>query len=99
MNRKYTTGPWLISTIDGEDTLMVGGGDGSDVVADIRTDRKEMEVEANAHLIAAAPELLETLEAVENDCMDRGDCLLWTTLGTKIRNAIAHAEGRDASND
>ena len=63
---KHTNGPWLISTIDGEDCLMVGGGDGSEVVADIRTHQPAGEVEANAHLISSAPELLAALiEAVK----------------------------------
>ena len=86
---KHTNGPWLITTIDGEDCLMVGGGDGSDVVADIRTDRPEGEEEANAHLIASAPEMLEALKILalpaflakhEQDVVDK---------------AIAHAEGRE----
>ena len=70
---KHTNGPWLISTIDGEDCLMVGSGDGSEVVADIRLGRitglatngealsegpSHEEAMANAHLISRAPELL-----------------------------------------
>jgi hypothetical protein len=109
MNRKYTTGPWLLSTIDGEDTLMVGGGDGSDVVADIRTDRKEFEVEANAHLIASAPELYEALKALYSevctfrhlaspkDEYDYRDRLMDRAAAAKV--AIDHAEGRDATNE
>ena len=57
---KHTDGPWLISTIEGEDNIMVGGySDGSNIVADIRTHHKEHE--ANAHLIASAPEMYEAL--------------------------------------
>ena len=58
----FTPGPWQLSCIDGvEDSLMVGGGDdGSDIVADIR-DRDE----ANARLIAAAPEMLEQCKLFE----------------------------------
>ena len=60
--RAFTLGPWQLSCIDGvEDSLMVGGGDdGSDIVADIR-DRDE----ANARLIAAAPEMYEVLREIE----------------------------------
>ena len=59
----HTPGPWILSTIEGEeDSLMVGGGDGSDVVADIRTDFDykygHQRVTANARIIAAAPDLL-----------------------------------------
>ena len=55
----FTPGPWQLSCIDGvEDSLMVGGGDdGSDIVADIRD-------EANARLIAAAPEMYEVLKEI-----------------------------------
>ena len=64
---KHTPAPWQLSTIDGEDCLMVGGGDdGSMIVADIRTDftmwsNPHDVVAANARLIAAAPELLDAL--------------------------------------
>ena len=59
---KHTPAPWQLSTIDGEDCLMVGGGDdGSMIVADIRTDDPHDVVEANARLIAAAPDLLDAL--------------------------------------
>ena len=58
---KHTPAPWQLSTIDGEDCLMVGGGDdGSMIVADIRTDDYwDGVVAANARLIAAAPDLLD----------------------------------------
>ena len=40
----------------------------------------------------AYDDLLAVCKAIEEDCMDRGDSLLWTKLGTKIRAAIAKAE-------
>ena len=63
----FTPGPWQISCIDGvKDSLMVGGGDdGSDIVADIRD-------EANARLIAAAPEMYEMCKLLE-ECMENID--------------------------
>lgn len=65
---KHTPAPWQLSTIDGEDCLMVGGGDdGSMIVADIRTRFSDVYSEsesANARLIAAAPELLDALSAI-----------------------------------
>lgn len=94
--QKHTKGPWLVSTIDGEDCLMVGGGDGSEVVADIRTHWPDAQVEANAHLIASAPELLEALRAVLDYHEEwKNDCGLFTYEEKKVRAAIAHAEGRD----
>jgi len=68
---KHTPAPWQLLqriTIDGEDCLMVGGGDdGSMIVADIRTRFSDVYSEsesANARLIAAAPELLDALSAM-----------------------------------
>jgi|21_taG_2_1085346.scaffolds.fasta_scaffold00304_34 hypothetical protein len=103
---KHTDGPWLISTIEGEGDLMVGGGsDGSKIVADIRVDQYGLRVEeqeANAHLIASAPEMYEALR-VALDCI-RELALASLRLNVahcddpvtrKIREAIAHAEGRE----
>ena len=94
---KHTDGPWLISTIEGEGDLMVGGGsDGSKIVADIRVDQLSVftaveEQEANAHLIASAPEMYEALRAAL-DTIHGG----WHEHeDRKIREAIAHAEGRE----
>ena len=93
---KHTKGPWLVSTIDGEDCLMVGGGDGSEVVADIRTHWPDAQVEANAHLIASAPELLYSLKTVLvciQNWKNEGGYLVFDE--SKVLAAIAHAEGRD----
>lgn len=59
MKPKHTEGPWLVTGIQGSDRLMVGAGDGSDVVCDIRVDRPD--AEANAKLIAMAPTMLSSL--------------------------------------
>ena len=90
--KKHTNGPWLITTIDGADCLMVGGGDGSDVVADIRTDRPEDEVEANARLIAAAPEMFEALKKLA-ECSKEIPLMKYEQ--GLVDKAIAHAEGRE----
>jgi len=96
---KHTNGPWLITTIDGEDCLMVGSGDGSEVVADIRTHQPAGEVEANAHLISSAPEMLAALRRLH--AMHRAfSSSEWTTLArlearSLAEEAIAHAEGRE----
>ena len=88
----FTPGPWQVSYIDGvEDSLMVGGGDdGSDIVADIR-DRDE----ANARLIAAAPELLEQcklFEKVLRACIMAGDSGAELELD-KLREVLAKVKG------
>lgn len=65
---KYIKGPWILSTVEGSDCLMVGGGDGSEVVADIRTSWPTRTIEANARLVQAAPELFGLLKNVQ-ECM------------------------------
>lgn len=78
---------------------MVGGGDGSEVVADIRTHWPDAQVEANANLIASAPEMLEALRAVLEYHEELKRAGQWWmgkgVVGKKIQTAIAHAEGRD----
>ena len=105
---KHTPAPWQLSTItssemytiDGEDCLMVGGGDdGSMIVADIRTDDPRYVVAANARLIAAAPELLDALSAMvavmhaTYDKLDEyvaaGDDMLRNPLANKQVQAVA----------
>ena len=50
---------------------------------------------ANARLIAAAPEMLATLETVDDYlAIDRGDGDKWRDIRAIIRAAIAKAEGR-----
>jgi hypothetical protein len=97
---KHTDGPWLVSTIEGEGDLMVGGGsDGSKIVADIRVDQYGLRVEeqeANAHLIASAPEMYEALcEIKRNKALLPYNKIFGLSLNTKISIAIAHAEGRE----
>jgi hypothetical protein len=73
---------------------MVGGDDGSLVVADIRTDHKGGVPEANAALIAASPDLLkgcamalEMLRDPESDYLDAAK------LETLLEQAIITARG------
>ena len=96
---KHTPGPWW-ADFDGENTF-----DGVEIqqvgrlhyvpVANVPvdyTDREERE--ANARLIAAAPDLLEALdEAIEWDSHDdMGWPALWLE---KAETAIAKAKGKD----
>ena len=82
---------------------MVGGGDGSEVVADIRTHWPEEEAEANAHLISSAPEMLEALRQLHAMHRAFSGNENWTTLDNEARalaeEAIAHAEGRELGTD
>lgn len=102
---KHTPGPWKAEGYKG---LVVNGPDGV-TLACAPGGKNIEETIANAHLIAAAPDLLAALKAVV-DNVDRGDSILrWSphyvsenALDTddfgnldSARAAIARAEGRD----
>jgi hypothetical protein len=88
----YTPGPWQIAeNLVGDGHWTIQGSDGKFVVAPddgswIRSFRSSAELEANARLIAAAPDLLEALVIAET-------CLGDTIEGDKARAAIAKAKG------
>lgn len=93
MNAQHTPGPWgLEDRDDGASGYILRGADG-DLIEYIERSRymhdiADPEQEANARLIAAAPELLEVLEWVENTgMMEHGGG------GDMIRAAIAKAKG------
>lgn len=91
---KYTPGPWRVFAgtgfdylgIEGENdqTVVIYGLDGDD--GGVRGSTKE-EAEANARLIAAAPELLEALEWTAR-ALDKEH-----PAAIKARVAIAKAKG------
>ena len=86
----FTPGPWKLSSIDGvEDSLMVGGGgDGSDIVADIRDEK-------DARLIAAAPDLLAQCKEFEKcltHLINSGDSGA-DLERDKLREVLAKVEG------
>ena len=89
---KHTPGPWFVSSIKGDDGIMVGAGDGSDLVADVRL---VLEAEQNAYLIAAAPELLEACKnALDSLRLHQAGKL--DNVSTKaLETAIAHALGHE----
>lgn len=67
MTTKHTPGPWKVAPIGFNCGGDIIGGDGSHVVAcGITTGPPHLQLlaEANAHLIAAAPDLLGTLEEI-----------------------------------
>lgn len=77
---KHTKGPWDVShgghgsphgfVIDEYFVLNRAVADDVAIAADIVDPATQMPSEANALLIAAAPELLRALQAVVNDCHD-----------------------------
>ena len=76
MSEKFTKGPWTatydsqlqaaIEIYNTEDRIIVA------VLPDRGTIEAMSEIEANANLIAAAPDMYEALEGVCHDCDDTG---------------------------
>jgi len=87
----HTPGPWVY---DGE---YIWSEPDERYVANPRTEdmrfAHEAEIQANAHLIAAAPTMKEALEAIQSQCAGHADefsCSVYAIA----RAAIAKAEGK-----
>lgn len=87
MTITHTPGPW---TISGASTIKTLGGNKTYIASIAKNDRP-----ANAHLIAAAPDLLKALNALERQVLQnniRGD--EWMDEALELtRAAIAKAKG------
>jgi hypothetical protein len=86
MSTQHTPGPWKFGSISNGDFYKrnIAGADGYHVA--LTSSRDDAEVDANARLIAAAPELLEALQAI----IDTG---LSTSKIGAAKIAIAKATG------
>jgi hypothetical protein len=60
---KHTMGPWIIDGTQGEELVILQANDAPETIASLGDDYSPENM-ANARLIAAAPELLEALQAV-----------------------------------
>lgn len=78
---KFTPGPWDFEP-SGKEAGYIGFPDGSGFYAAIR--------ERDGHLIAAAPELYEALEAAANSA---GFQYMWPATRSKVEAALAKARG------
>lgn len=91
----FTPGPWIVQ----DSTSVFGPVDitaGETCVAVAQAEPGRMEAEANARLIAAAPELLAALTGVKHHNAALKDAYkLSDSLMRQIETAIAKAEGRD----
>lgn len=94
MNTKHTSGPWTRGFQDNQ-TIYAG----SKRIASVQCDRTQWE--ANARLIASAPDMLAALESMvseikqHNAAQDRlGACIIWPS---SVDAAIAKAKGATAA--
>lgn len=90
----HTPGPWKIyRTTNGRAILGIGDKDAGGITdAEFGFWRSGAEYEANARLIAAAPELLEALKAVRDDFGDNCTAERGDEIRAMIAAAITKAE-------
>jgi hypothetical protein len=95
---KHTPGPWGISASTGQ--FLISQRDTGKIIANTRPRSNEQDFN-NARLIAAAPELLEALEACvayfDGNCVDvECDSIKAATIAAeKARSAIAKTKGEN----
>ena len=91
MTIKHTPGPWRVWTPPPNGEQCIGDSKGL-MVAVATTGITFNETLANARLIAAAPDLLEALQAII-ESVDRNGAAILTELESAARAAIAKAQG------
>lgn len=92
---KHTPGPWAISTDKFECGIAQGVRSKNGSICQINwmvRKRAPLESEANARLIAAAPEMLEVLREM---AQPNNKAFITPRMALLIDSAIAKAEGRD----
>jgi hypothetical protein len=93
---KHTPGPWRADRCNpaGNILVEVGDGYGKNMIATVWTDERPTG-DANARLIAAAPELLaEAIELLRNAKYQDGQAIVLTQDCEALQAAIMKAEGR-----
>ena len=88
MTSKHTPGPWSVEHDFMDESAFAILSDDCVVATAWGNDH----VDANAHLIAAAPDMLEALRGVVDTC--RADCPAGLPALSDARAALAKAEGR-----
>ena len=97
MGTKHTPGPWAVQDIKSDGTMVyrricVGNTSVGSVGAYKLPKGREAEAEANARLIAAAPELLEAFKRARS-FLERGGSGAPFAAANALSAAIAKAEG------
>lgn len=98
---KHTPGPWHVHTMKSKAGFRIdSAGDEWQWLAEVfQAPDKESEGEANARLIAAAPEMLEALKDITQWAQGYHDAYSCSNAGSKCiiclaEKAIAKAEGK-----
>ena len=92
---KWTPGEWIAWVIDREFGLLRIRDSNANVIATLSLDenRPAEETKANAHLIAAAPELVEALEYLHRWTSDVGGDEEFHRWRARARAALAKVRG------
>lgn len=95
MEQKHTPGPWYADPYEDDCDGIGVCAKGKGIVADVDSDYCEPEeMRANAHLIAAAPEMKEALQWVESAFRDYSLDHGARNAMVRVKAALAKAEGR-----
>jgi len=86
--KKHSRGPWAVGIETDDHEAQIISADGQHLAT-----VEQYPLEANAHLIASAPEMLEALNQVERAWV--GDGIEMSAAVDSCLLAIAHAEGRE----
>lgn len=92
---KHTPGPWKAiehKSVNLNDYIQILAGSW-DIAHNKFSARNWEEEQANARLIAAAPDLLEACQAALNDLYRQMDSQMTEETEQKVKNAIAKATG------
>ena len=91
---RHTPGPWMIQQQAGRVWIYSSNHPEGHICEFIDRGLRERK-EANAHLIAAAPELLEALKLMREDYEDCEEGLITDKTMAIAKQAISKAEGRE----
>lgn len=92
MKNKHTPGPWKINSFNDRTGGYVIADKIEPNICEMNSSRSIEETKFNAHLIAAAPELLEALEALTK----AGERGLWGAWADNTPNGAILKKARDA---
>lgn len=98
LSNTHTPGPWHLGLSQSGRRFVYSSRGEQPLMPNVKLNKTGVtrEMEANARLIAAAPEMLEALKSAENFVDDHSEesYAAGQTLLARIRAAISKAEGR-----